>query len=668
LWSTRVRAEVMIRLGRHVPAWARREASRGFAGTSEKTLQELWAGGLPLTQLAEESCRRAANADRNEWIYRIPEDEVLQQAKQLEQKAEKMSQDQRRAELPLLGTTFAAKDNLEAKGYPTTNGMDCRPPRKPAAVAHQSAAVVQRLQDMGALLVGKTNMDCAATGLVGVRSAYGACQNSFDRAFISGGSSSGSGVAVALGQVSFSLGTDTAGSGRVPAALNNIVGLKASRGLISTHGLRPACKSIDCVSVFSLTTREAQMILEAAAPVSGAEPWDRPAGALPSYGPRLPLTGPAKFTFAVPKKEFVDFDSFGTASRASGYREAWERSVESLKAVGGTCVEIDYSPFQEAADLLYQGPYVAERLSAMSAQLTEDAEAPDPTVRKIAEMGYNYSAQQCFEAMYRMQELKRASEAVMKASGAQVLVTPTVGATYTIEDVLADPIALNSHLGRYTNHMNLLDLCGISVPTAFAEKLPFSVTISAEAGHDAFICDVADRLHLAAGLQAGATASAVTDVAAAVQATSGEFLGPLLPGVETFEVAVCGAHMAGLALCWQLLERSGRFMRKAKTSPRYRLVAFDGMKPPRPGLVDSASGASIELEIWELPVSAFGSFMKLVASPLGIGWIELEDGTRIQGFRQVDVGADRNGAVAGGSGAPPDITEMGSWRTYLQKH
>eukprot|EP00913_Durusdinium_trenchii_P002783 g2574.t1 len=377
-------------------------------------------------------------------------------------------------------------------------------------------------------------------------------------------------------------------------------------------------------------------------------------------GPRLPPSGKASFRFGIPSQPFLDFHSFGAASqaRAALYSEAWERSVDALKAIGGTCVEVDYAPFQEAANLLYQGPWVAERLSSV-ADWASDPEVVHPIVRKIAEHGTEWSAQQCFEAIYRLQQLRIEAQEAMSSTQAEVLVTPTVGATYTIEDVLADPVALNTQLGRYTNHMNLLDLCGIAVPTVLSSDapcLPFGVTISAAAGHDAFICDIAQRLHAASKLTVGALQSSVQDVSAAVEdcpettrndATQGKHFGALPADVETFEVAVCGAHMEGLPLSWQLTERGGRFVRRARTAPRYRLVAFD-MKPPRPGLVDSSSGASIELEIWEpssaeLPAAAFGSFMKLVASPLGIGWIELEDGSRVQGFRQVDVGANSTG-------------------------
>jgi len=408
----------------------------------------MWAAGASVTEVAEESCARAAAADRNEWIHLIPKNQVLERAEMLEKRAASMSQEQRQQELPLLGTTFAVKDNLMVKDVPTTNAMDLRPPRR-APFAHESAAVVEKLQDHGALVIGKTNLDCAATGLVGVRSPYGACQNSFDREFLSGGSSSGSGVAVALGQVSFSLGTDTAGSGRVPAALNNIVGLKASRGLLSTHGLLPACKSLDCVSIFSLTVLEAQRIMEVAAKASGADPWDRPAKDL-AQGPRLPPSGPVNFRFGIPSRPFVDFNSFGSAAqaRAQQYAEAWERSVEAVKAIGGTCVEVDYSPFQEAANLLYQGPWVAERLSALTNWLNADAEVVDATVRAIAEHGQEWSAQQCFEAMYRLQQLRLEARQALHESQAQLLLTPTVGATYAIQDVLADPIALNTNLGR----------------------------------------------------------------------------------------------------------------------------------------------------------------------------------------------------------------------------
>lgn len=629
------------------------------------TLTEMFAGGASLSEVVEASLARAAKGDRHEWIFRLPEADVKKQVAELESRAEGMDAATKSAELPLLGTTFAVKDNVAVAGYPMTNGCDYRSGGAP--VPAETAAAVRRLMEKGAVLIGKTNLDCAATGLVGVRSAYGACQNSIDRKYVSGGSSSGSSVAVATGQVTFSLGTDTAGSGRVPAMFNNIVGLKASRGLVSCHGVVPACRTLDCLTIFALTVREAQAVLQAAVGPDGTDdPYDRAPRELPS-GPRLPPSGPAKFTFGIPGKAHLDFSSFGDVGpRAAAYAGAWQKSIEALEAAGGTCVEVDYTPFWDAAKLLYGGPWVAERASALREILESNPEVVHPTVRKIVEPAGGLGAIEAFVAAYKLRELKAKSVAAMKKAGAQLLVTPTAGMIYTIQELEADPIALNTNLGRYTNHMNLLDLCGIAVPTVFADGgLPFGVTISAPAGQDGMICDVAHRVHMASGLLAGALPSKAADVQAAVDC-AGRVGGAMLAGVDTIEVAVSGAHMIGLPLSWQLTERGGRFLRRAKTAPVYKLLAFTGMKPPRPGLAaaEGGNGASVELEIWELPAEHFGSFMKVIAAPLGIGWLQLDDGSKVQGFRLVDTFADCAGAAGG---APPvDITSFGGWRSYLE--
>lgn len=634
--------------------------------SGKKALAELYAAGASVTAVVKEALARAAGADRNEWIYRLPEADVLARAAALEKRAAALDEKQRAAELPLLGMVFAVKDNMAVKGTPITNAMDYR--NGGAPVSTETAAAVERLVEGGAVLIGKTNMDCAATGLVGVRSAYGACQNALDRSFISGGSSSGSAVAVATGQVSFALGTDTAGSGRVPAMLNNIVGLKASRGLISAHGVLPACRSLDCVSVFASTVQEAWAVLRVAASAEGGDdPWDRPHAAFPSLGPRLPPSGTSPFRFAIPSKEYLDFNSFGDAQkeRAPAFAEAWAKSLDALKALGGTCVEVDYTPFQNAATMLYEGPWVAERFSALEELLGTKPEIIHPIVRKIVEPAGKYSAKEAFEAAYKMKELKQKADAAMKAAGAQILVTPTAGATYTIAQVEADPVMLNKHMGRYTNHMNLLDLCGIAVPTVMAGKLPFGLTISAAAGLDSFICDIATRLHAASGLPAGATASS----AAAVMEASASRSAGFLQGVETFEIAVSGAHMEGLALNAQLTARGARFLRRAKTAARYRLLAYDGMKPPRPGVRGAAGkeeGKGIEVEVWEMPSKELGTFAKLIAVPLGLGWVEMEDGSKVQGFRLIDAEADAAGRVPAQGEAPSDITAHGGWRKYLE--
>lgn len=652
-------------------------SAAGSSGT-QQTLTELWASGASLTEVVQESFARTARADRHEWLLRLPEQRVLEQAAAVERRAAAMGEEQRASKLPLMGMTFSVKDNIAVAGLPMTNGCDYRSGGAP--VPSTTAAAVTRLMDAGAVLLGKNNMDCAATGLVGIRSVYGAVQNALDRDYISGGSSSGSGVCVSLGQVSFSLGTDTAGSGRVPAMLNNIVGLKASRGLISTHGLAPACRSLDCISIFATSVPEARTVLQVASGDGRDDAWDRAPGAL-TMGPRLPGLGAAKFTFGVPSKEFLDFSSFGAMAqhRTAAFAAAWAASVKALEAIGGTCVEVDYAPFQQTARLLYEGPWIAERYSGLQDLFKTNPDAIWPTVREIVEPGKSFSAQQAFEAYYKLQELKVAADRAMAEAGAQVLVTPTAGMTYTIKELQADPIALNSNMGRYTNHMNLLDLCGIAVPTVFTSiGLPFGVTVSAAAGSDAFVCDIGSRLHKASGLTVGAMSSTIDAVEEAVAKRFPK--SRFLQGVPTFKIVVSGAHMEGLALSWQLTERGGCFVRRARTAPMYKLLAFEGMKPPRPGMAglgfeeSKEHGRSIEVEIWELPAAAFASFCNLVAQPLGIGWVHMEDGSKVQGFRLVDHGADSGGGVGAAGEAegaarklPTEISEHGGWRNYLAK-
>lgn len=533
-----------------------------------------------------------------------------------------------RHDLPLLGLPFAVKDNIDVAGLPTSAAC-------PEFVTwpRRTATVVQRLMDAGALLVGKTNLDQFATGLVGTRSPYGAPRSPFDSRYISGGSSSGSAVAVATGLVSFSLGTDTAGSGRVPAAFTNTVGLKPTRGLLSTAGVVPACRSLDCLSIFALSAEDAAEVLAVAAGLDAFDPYSRPAPAAPQAAlPRLP----EGFRFAVPNSlHFFD---------GGDWPELFARTVDRLTGLGGTTVEIDFQPFAEAAQLLYGGPWVAERTAAIGAFLDSHPEAGHPVVRGIIEGGKLISAPEAFAAFYRLEALRQAVAKTWETT--DVLLTPTAGGTFTVAEVEADPVALNSRLGLYTNFMNLFDMSAVAIPAGFGTNgLPFGVTLSAPAHAEAWLLALGDALHRAAGVTMGATGQPLP--------APGERIA-VRPGYVA--CAVVGAHMEGLALHGQIADRGGRLLRRTTTAPFYRMFRLDHPAPPRPGLIRQRDGgAAVEVEIWEMTAAAFGSFVAEIPAPLAIGRLELADGSWVSGFLCEPHATDE----------APDITAHGGWRNWL---
>jgi len=514
----------------------------------------------------------------------------------------------------LRGVTFAIKDNIDLEGVPTTAG--CREYTYTPAV---SSPVVQRLLAAGAVPLGKTNLDQFATGLVGVRSPYGVPANPYGAEYIPGGSSSGSAVSVAAGLCDFALGTDTAGSGRVPASFNNLVGLKPTKGLLSTCGVVPACRSLDCVSIFTRTVAAAAEVLAVASAHDPEDPFSR--GAQP---PLQDETWPPRI--GVPRADQLEF--FGNTEAAKLFAAA----VARWRALGATIVGIDYAPFAAAARLLYEGPWVAERYAAIKEFIEKQPDALYPVTRKIIEGAKALSATQVFESSYRLAELRRQSEATWTAIDA--LLTPTAGTIYKVAEVEAEPIRLNSNLGYYTNHMNLLDLCGLAVPAGFLPGgMPWGVTLSAPA-----FCD--DRL-LRLGARFLNEAAPKRALAAAA---------PLV------RVAVCGAHLSGLPLNGQLTRLGAVLVKATQTAPQYRLYALPGTTPPKPGLVRVAEqGAAIAVEVWELPAAAYGHFVAAIPAPLGIGTVALEDGSSVQSFLCEAV------AVTGAK----DVTAFGGWRAYL---
>jgi allophanate hydrolase len=581
--------------------------------------REYRAGRLTPTQLIERLTQVPDDAPRrNIWITRLDFEHVMPYLRALEGE----SVDTR----PLYGIPFVIKDNIDLAGVATSAGCP-----EYSYVPPRSAAVVQRLIDAGAIPLGKTNLDQFATGLVGVRSPYGACRNSFNSDYISGGSSSGSAVAVALGLASFSLGTDTAGSGRVPAAFNNIVGLKPTLGRLSTTGVVPACRSLDAVSIFALTCGEAGLVLDVAQGFDATDPYARSLADAPLAGNR----------FGIPRPEDLQF--FGDQD----YARLFATAVEQLRSLGFKPVTIDFTPFLETARLLYEGPWVAERFVAVGDFLQANSSAGLDVTRQIIMGGRQLTASDAFRSQYRLMALKRACEAQWDAM--DLLIIPTAGTIYTVAAVEAEPVRLNSNLGIYTNFMNLLDLAGVAVPAGFrTDGLPFGVSLVGSASSERALLSVGERLHRACVTRLGATMQPLGALAATPP-------GPM-PRHGFVALAVCGAHMQGLPLNYQLIERGAYFLRTAHTAEKYRLLALAGGPPQRPGLIRLAGdGAAIALEVWAIPEAQLGTFMSAIPAPLGLGTVELEDGSTCKGF-----------ICEGYAGqSATDISSFGGWRSYL---
>ncbi|WP_321897858.1 allophanate hydrolase [Burkholderia cepacia] len=539
------------------------------------------------------------------------------------------------ASLPLYGVPFAIKDNIDLAGIPTTAACPAY-----AYTPDRSAPVVERLIAAGAIPVGKTNLDQFATGLSGQRSPYGACRNALDPRYASGGSSSGSAVAVALGVAAFSLGTDTAGSGRVPAAFHGLVGLKPTRGVLSTLGVVPACRSLDCVSVFAHSPDDARSVFAVAQGVIEGDPYGRAWQPLPDVD-RVRSLGQSGF--GVPRADQLEF--FGDES----YRAAWGAALERLRATGARIVEIDFSPFLAAARLLYEGPWVAERLAALGAFAAREPDALHPVIRTIVGGASRFSAADAFAAFDRLATLR--IEAARAWAGLDAIVMPTSATTATVAALEADPIGINSRFGYYTNFVNLLDLSAIAVPAGVCKTgahagLPFGITFVGRAHDDARLLDLAQAW--GDGDQAvRESGGAATADAAPTEA----------PGVVS--VAVVGAHLRGEPLNGQLTQRRARFVAATTTAATYRLYALSGAASggsvAKPGLVRvPEGGAPIAVEIWEMPVDAYGSFVAGIAAPLGIGTLTLADGSRVQGFLCESAALDE----------ATDITRFGGWRAY----
>jgi len=525
--------------------------------------------------------------------------------------------------LPLFGVPFAVKDNIDVAGWPTTAACPAS-----SYIADSDAFVVARLKAAGAVVLGKTNLDQYATGLVGTRSPYGEVANSFNADYVSGGSSSGSASVVARGLVGFSLGTDTAGSGRVPAGFNNIVGLKPTKGWFSATGLVPACRLNDTISVFALTVEDAFSVAEIAGGYDGAD----------AYARHNPRTAPASIKahpdFAIPATPQFFGDSLAQA--------AWEKALLQLKSSGANLHPIDFSPFHQLAGQLYAGPWVAERTASVGAML-DRPEAMDPVVQGIISNGLNYSAVDAYKAEYLRAELARQIQSVL--SGFDALVVPTSPTIRTRQEIKQEPVVFNSQFGTYTNFTNLADLSALALPGPFRDDgLPAGITLIAPAWHDRALAEFGLRWQQSLALPLGATGRPLTPQVSA-----------LPPSSAHVRLAVVGAHLSGMPLNFQLTQRQAVFIEQTETASDYRLFALPGGAVKKPGLLKADSGTAITVELWDIPLARFGEFVAEIPAPLGIGSLTLADGRVVKGF--ICEPAALQQAL--------DISEFGGWRNWL---
>ena len=568
--------------------------------------------------------RIAASPDPAAWIRVRPRAALVAEARLLDPA--------RRAELPLWGVPFAVKDNIDCAGLPTTCAF--RP--REDAIAARDAFAVARLRAAGAIPVGKTNLDQFATGLVGVRSPYGIPRCVFDAEYVSGGSSSGSAVAVARGHVPFALGTDTAGSGRVPAAFNHLVGVKPTRGLLSTSGVVPASRSLDCVSVFAASAGEAALVRRAAQGFDADDAYARRADMLPFPAARATLG-----VLAPADREF-----FGDGHAQNLYA----RAIETAERLGHTVREIDYAPFRETARLLYGGAWVAERLAALEEVLDADGDALEPVIRTILQDARRHRGSDAFRAVHALAALRRRADAVW--ADVDALLLPTAPTIYRVDDVLAEPLALNANLGTYTNFVNLMDCCAVAVPAGFTPRgLPFGVTVVAPALHDDGLAILADTLHRALEPTFGLARAALPGAPLADDAGGADASGGAM-----VDLAVVGAHLRGEPLHHQLTDRGATLVAATTTAADYRLFALVGTVPAKPGLVRTPgfAGPGIEVEVWRLSSSKFGELVAEVPPPLAIGSVVLADGRTVKGFVCEPCALD----------GARDVTEHGGWRAY----
>ena len=571
-----------------------------------------------VARAALQALRAQLDADDAAWIYIVSASELDDQISALEALGDAHS-------LPLYGVPFAVKDNIDVAGLPTTAACPAF-----TYIPETDATSVARLKAAGAIVLGKTNLDQFATGLVGTRSPYGAVPNAFNSDYVSGGSSSGSATTVAKGVVPFSLGTDTAGSGRVPAGFNNIVGLKPTKGRFSTTGVVPACRSLDCVSIFSLTVDDAEKVASVMEGFDAADGYSRTAPVAATYFSATPR-------FGIPASP----NWFGDEQA----KAAWESTLQKMRALNVELIEIDFTPMFALAQLLYGGPWVAERHAAIGDFMQNHAQEMNEVVRGIVEKAVDFSATDVFKAEYKRAELARLIQTQIK--NVDALLVPTSPRHPTIAEVAADPVGVNSQLGTYTNFVNLADLSALALPSVMrADGLPFGITLIAHAWQDAALTAFGKKWHAATQLPLGTINKKQYPFTTSTESPKGYV-----------RLAVVGAHLTGMPLNVQLQERNALFVESTFTAKNYRLFALPNTTPPKPGLIRTESeGAEIIVELWDVPVQHFGSFVALIPAPLGIGTLTLNDGREVKGF--ICEGAAVNGAK--------DITHLGGWRAYIK--
>ena len=599
------------------------------------TLRAAFASGeLTPPELIEQVYARIERGDHpNAWIHLAPKAEVLARARAL-------GAFDGASAPPLWGIPFGVKDNIDVAGMPTTAACP-----EFSYLPNKSALTVERLLAAGALCIGKTNMDQFATGLVGTRSPYGACRNVFNPSYLAGGSSSGSAVAVAAGHVSFSLGTDTAGSGRVPAALGNIVGVKPTRGLLSTEGVVPACASLDCVSVFALSVADGAALREL---MLGH-------GAVPKAA-RAQLAG---LRVALPDR-LEYFGDYGASFRFASV-------VTALRELGAEIAPLDWSPFEQIGNLLYGGPWVAERTLAVGDFIRNNPGACMPLTREIILSGERYSGLDVLRAQRQLASLTAQVRRLF--DGMDAMLVPTTPTIYTLAEEASDPRGLNDRMGIYTRFANFLGWPALSIPAGFKPNgLPFGVSLLMRANDDRKLDHIgatlervlyqATRPSTAAlsGMRTRTRAALPSTKAASSKSASPPAQPAALPGYV--RLAVVGAHLRGMPLNHELTSARARFVRATRTAADYRLYALEGTVPPKPGLARvQRGGAAIEIEIWDMPVEAFGAFVAKIPSPLGIGTLRCEDGEQVKGFLCETYALETS----------RDISELGGFRAYMAR-
>lgn len=588
------------------------------------SLKAAYASGLTPLELVEEVIsRRRASDDPAIFITHTTDEELRAAARSLMERAPIANS------LALWGIPFAVKDNIDVAGLPTTAACPAF-----AYYPEKDATVVARLKAVGALVIGKTNLDQFATGLNGTRSPYGAPRSVFNENYVSGGSSSGSAVSVGAGLASFALGTDTAGSGRVPAAFNNLVGIKPTPGLVPNVGVVPACRSVDVITVFAATVGDGVAIRKVMDGYDAGDPYSRQAApvSLPGAGLHIGVLDGAE-------REF-----FGN----SAVEALYDAAIERAKALGATIVPFDYAPFRQAAELLYNGPWVAERLAAVKDFLATNPDDFDPTVRKIIEGAKAYDAVAAFEGQYKLGHLRQ--KAIAEWGKLDVLMLPTSPTTYTVEAMLADPIVKNSHFGRYTNFANLFGYAAIAVPGGFgADGLPNGITLFGPSFSDDALAPFADAMHRAVASGMGKDRSAIIPEASRVMEQD--------DGLVT--IMVVGAHLTGMPLNHELTAPGGKLVKTCRTAGDYRLYVLPNTTPPKPGLIREPgfAGTGLEVEVWKVTPEAFGRFVQNIPAPLGIGKVTLDDGSQVSGFLCEPY------ALHGAE----EITELGGWRAFIAK-